>query len=64
MADLSYFKKGQIVDARMAGASVRKKRWMIWFSKKYCLKSNDSIWERRKTLLTEAKLWKKTKAVW
>ena len=27
----------------------------------YCLESN--IWERRKNLLTEAKLWKKTKAV-
>ena len=61
MADLSDFKRGQIVDARMAGAN--KNRWIIWCSKEYCLESNENIWERR-NILTEAKLWKKVKVVW
>ena len=30
-----------------------KNRWIIWFSKEYCLESNDSIWERSKNFLTE-----------
>ena len=64
MADLSDFKRGQIVGVCMAGASVTKNCWIIWFSKEYCLKSSDSIWKSRKNLLTEAKLWKKAKAVW
>ena len=63
MAALSDFKRGQIVGARMAGASVRKNHRIIRRSKDYCLESNDSLWERRKNLLTEAKLWKRAESV-
>ena len=51
MADLSDFKRGQIVGARMAGATMT----IIWCSKEYCLESNDSFYERMKNLLKEAK---------
>ena len=64
MADLSDIKRSQILDVCMAGASVTKNRWIILLSREYCFESNDSIWERRKNLLTEAKLWKKAKAAW
>ena len=64
MTDLSYFKRGQIVSARMAGASVTKNRWIIWYSKEYCTESNDGIVERRKNLYTEAKLQKRVKVIW
>ena len=38
-------------------ALVKKKNcWIIWFSKEHCLESNGNIWERKKNLLTEAKL--------
>ena len=63
MADLSDFKRGQIVGARMAGASLTKTIEFLWFSKEYRLESNDSIWERTKNLI-EAKFWEKVKAVW
>ena len=63
MADLLDFQRGHIVGGLIVGASV-KNRWMICSSKEYCLKSNHSIWERRKNLLTEAKVWKKAKDVW
>ena len=48
MTDLSDFKRGQNCG-------------VIKCSKEYCLENNDSIWERRKNLLTEAKLSKKAK---
>ena len=63
MEDLSNFKRGQIVDARMVDASEIKTTELFGVARN-SLESNDSIWERRKNLLTEAKLWKKAKAVW
>ena len=62
MADLSDFKRGQIIGACMAGVSA-KKHWIIWSSWEYCLEGNKSIWERRKVLHTEAKIRKKAKAI-
>ena len=63
MADLSDFKRGQIVGARMAGES-NKNCWIFCCGKEYCLESNFGIWEIRKNLLTKGKLWKKAKDVW
>ena len=63
MADLSDFKRGQIVSAHMAGARVTKTAELFGMARS-SLDSNDSIWERRKNLHTEVKLWKKAKAVW
>ena len=48
MADLSDFKRGQVVGVRMAGACVTKTAELNYCSKEYSLESNDSIWERRK----------------
>ena len=62
ITDISDFKKSQIVGARIAGAGVIKNCWIIWCTKEYYLESKDN-W-KRKNLLTEAKLWKKVKAVW
>ena len=65
MADISDFKIGQICWCSYGKHLCNKNRRIIWYSsKEYCLESNDSIWERRENLLTEAKLSKKAKAVW
>ena len=56
-------KKGQIIGARMAGASVTKSAELFGVARS-SLENNDSIWERRKGLFIEAKLWMKAKAVW
>ena len=50
MRNLTEFKKGQIVGARMAGASVTKIAWTVWFFESYRIKDHDRIQEARKTL--------------
>ena len=52
MVDLSDF------GARTAGASLTKTAELFGVTR-----SNESIWERRKNFLTDAKLYKKAKAV-
>ena len=64
MEDISDFKRCLIIGASMVGASVTKTAKIFWCSNDICLESNDSIWEGRKNLRTEAELWKKAQAVW
>ena len=64
MADQSDFKRRQIVDARMAGANATKADELFGATRSTVLKIMTNIWERRKNLLTEVKLWKKAKTVW
>ena len=62
MADLSDFKWGQIISARIAGASETNIAELFGVARRTV--SNDNIWERKKNLLTGIKFWKKAKAVW
>ena len=62
MADLSDFKRGQIIGVRMAGTRETKTAELFGVARSTVSKVG-SIWERRKNLLTEGKLWKKAKAL-
>ena len=65
MADLSDFKKGQIVGACIAGASVTKTIELFGVAGSTVLKVTTAFEkEDKNNLLTETKLWKKAKAVW
>ena len=61
MADLSDFKRGQVVGACMAGAGVAE---LFGVARSTISKVMTAFLERRKNLLSKAKLWKKAKAVW
>ena len=62
MADLSDLKRGQIVGAHMAGASVTKTTELFGIARSTVWKMR-TVFEQEAKLLTEAKLWKKAKAV-
>ena len=64
MADLSNFKRGQIVGALMAGSSVTKIAECFGVAMSTVSKVMTAFEKRRKNLLIKAKLWKKAKAVW
>ena len=64
MADLSEFKKGQIVDVHMPGASETKTSELLGVGRCTVSKVMTSFEKEGKNLFTEAKLWKKEKGVW
>ena len=63
MADLSDFKRDQIVGARMAGASVTKTTELFGVARSTVLKVTTAFEKEGKNLITEAKLRKKAKVV-
>ena len=63
MGDLLDFKRGQIVDACMTGVSLTKKTELFHVARSTIAKVMTAFEKKRKNLLTEAKLWKKAKAV-
>ena len=63
MVDLSDFKRGQIVAARLAGATVTKTAELFSVARSNVLKVMAAFVKERKTSLPKAKLWKKAKSV-
>ena len=63
MADLSGFKRGQIVGTHMAGASVTKTTELFGVERSSVSKEMTAVGKERKKLFTETKLWKKAIAV-
>ena len=63
MADLSDFKRSQIVAARMTVASVRKTVELFGVASSTASKVMTVFEKKGKKLLIEVKLWKKAKTV-
>ena len=63
MTDLSDIKRGQIVRVRMAGVSVTKTIELFGLARSYISKVMTVFDKERRNFLSEAKPWKKAKAV-
>ena len=65
MADLLDFKRGQIVGACMAGASVKKKTAELFGVAGSTVSKVTTTFEKegKKKLFSEVKLWKKAKTI-
>ena len=64
MADLSDFKRSQIVGARMAGTSVTKSAELFGVARSNVRKVMTAFEKEGKTSSLKQKPWKKAKAVW